>query len=205
MAYKTDKRNILYANLMEEAKVRLEIIAQIASGRGQFHSVIKREFCYLQLRMLCELVALSCLVAHGDSGSLQSHKVGKAYSADEILDRLTKLKPHFYPEPVTQVELEPNRFNLEVIKPSPFPKDELIALYGKTHRYLHRGTLKKMLTSDKPLDPHVDLPEIIGLGQKFIDLLERHVISIDSGQVMICVLKNPDDNDKVQVATAEAR
>src|SRR5579872_3616704 len=90
------KRNTLYANLMDEAKARFAHINLAVSGRAGFATPIIREFCYLQIRFLCELVALSCLVAHGDISALQSHKIGKAYSADDILNRLTKLRPHFW-------------------------------------------------------------------------------------------------------------
>ena len=201
---KAQKRNTLYANLMDEAKVRIELINSTANGRGSYHPVIVREFCYLQLRMLCELLALSCLVAHGDIGSLQSHKVGKAYSADEILDRLTKLRPHFYPEAVRQESTGPGKFILHRVNPSPLPKEELLTLYGKTHRYLHRGSLKRMLSMDTPIDTKVDLPEIISWAQKMNALLSLHAISVSTDEVILCVLRNHNDNMKVQVATAEA-
>jgi hypothetical protein len=191
---------------MDEVKVRIDCISTTCNGRGSYPTVITREFCYLQLRMLCELVALSCLVAHGDIGALQSHKVGKAYSADEILDRLTKLRPYFYPIAVRQ-ELKlgpPKSFVLHGIEPSPLPKEELLSLYAKTHRYLHRGSLKRMLSMDVPIDTKVNIPEIIAWAQKINDLLSTHTIPISEKEAIICVLRNMDNNNKVQVATAEA-
>jgi len=191
---------------MDEVKVRIDCISTTCNGRGSYPTVITREFCYLQLRMLCELVALSCLVAHGDMASLQSHKIGKAYSADEILDRLTKLRPHFYPIAVRQ-ELHfgpPQSFTLHGIDPSPLPKEHLLSLYGKTHRHLHRCTLKKMLSMDTPIDTKVNIPEIISWAQKLNDLLSTHTIAINEREAIICTLRNMDNNNKVQVATVEA-
>lgn len=205
MAHKTAKRNSLYADLMDELQVRLEIIAQLANGRGSFDKVIIREFCYLQLRMLCELVALSCLVAHGDVAAAQAHKLGKSYSADDILDRLAKLRPHFYPDAVKPMRKGPHEVHMEGVQPSPFPKEELLALYGKTHRHLHRGTLKRLLSSEKVIDTHVNLPEIVGFAQKFADLLAHHVISVGVGHVIYCELGTPDGAKKVRVFTAEAQ
>lgn len=203
-AHKVEKRNQLYANLMDEVKVRIDCISTICNGRGNFPSVIVREFSYLQLRMLCELIALSCLVAHGDISSLQAHQVGKSYSADEIIDRLTKLRPHFYPIPGKQIWSGPGQpVGFDVIDPSPLPKEELLSLYGKTHRYLHRGSLKKMLSMDVPIDMRVDIPEIIKYAQKINDLLSHHVIAVSERHVILCVLRNMDNNNKVQVATAE--
>lgn len=204
--HNTDKRNVLYANLMDELKVRIDCISTTCNGRGAYPTVITREFCYLQLRMLCELVALSCLVAHGDLASLKSHKIGRAYSADEILDRLTKLRPYFYPIPVRQ-EMQigpPKRFMLHGIDPSPLPKEQLISLYGKTHRHLHRGTLKRLLSMDAPIDMNVNIPEIISWAQKINDLLSVHTIPINEKEAIICVLRNMEDNNRVQVATVEA-
>ena len=106
MATGITKRFELYAALMEEVKVRIECIEQALAGRTGFPPPIVREFCYLQLRLLSELIALSCLVAHGDIAGLQSHKSGRAWSADEILKRLTELRPHFYPIAVKQTKAE---------------------------------------------------------------------------------------------------
>ena len=196
----------LYANLMDEVKVRIDCISTTCNGRGAYPTVITREFSYLQLRMLCELIALSCLVAHGDIASLQSHKTGKAYSADDMLERLEKLRPHFYPVPCQQKisTHAPAAYDMEAVNPSPLPKEELLALYAKTHRYVHRGSLKKMLSMDTPIDMHVDIPEIIRYAQKINDLLSCHLIAIDDKNLIICMLRNANDNSRVQVATAEA-
>jgi hypothetical protein len=206
MAHRTDKRNTLYANLMDEVKVRIDCISTTCNGRGAYPTVITREFCWLQLRMLCELIALACLVAHGDIASLKAHKVGKSYSADDIIDRLEKLRPHFYPVAGKQNQSSDPavRYNFEAINPSPFPKEELIALYGKTHRFVHRGTLKQMLSMDMPIDINVNLPEIIQWAQKINNLLTYHVIAINEDELLLCMLRNADDNFKVQVATLEA-
>lgn len=203
MAHNIGKRNTLYANLMDEVKVRVDVISTVANGRGAFPTVITREFCYLQLRMLCELLALSCLVAHGDIAALQSHKIGKAYSADEILDRMEKLRPHFYPSPITQ-EPDPTTggWLMTGINPSPLPKEELLSLYAKTHRHLHRGSLKKMLSMETPIDVNVNIPEIIKWAQKINDLLAVHVIAVNEYEVILCALRNAGDNNRVQVASA---
>lgn len=205
MTHKFEKRNTLYANLMDEVKVRIDILSTVANGRGTLPPVIIREFCYLQLRMLCELIALSCLVAHGDIAALQSHKIGRAYSADEILERMEKLRPHFYPIPVKQTVTlgTPRRFNLDAINPSPLPKEDLLALYGATHKFVHRGTLKRLLSADIPIDLKVNIPEIISWAQKINDLLSSHLIAVNEDHVILCLLRNADDGNKVQVATAE--
>ncbi len=56
----------LYANLMEEAKIRIDALNMGLNGSVVVPGQIIREFYFLQLRMLCELIALGCLVTHGD-------------------------------------------------------------------------------------------------------------------------------------------
>ncbi len=204
------KRQLLYANLMHEVKIRIEAINQAVQGHLRLHELFIREFCWLQLRMLCELVSLSCLVAHGDITFLQPHKVGRSTSADEILDRMTKLRAHFYPFPVRQKEIShpsgQRHFEMEGMAPGPLPKEDLLKLYGRTHRHLHRGSLKGLLSMDinSPIDVTINTPEIVGWAQKINDQLSHHVIAISSERLMICVLRNASDNNKVQVATADA-
>jgi hypothetical protein len=198
----TKEQNTLYANLMNEVKVRIDCINQAVQGKRGFPVPIVREFCYLQLRLLCELIALGCLVAHGDIKSLQSHKTGRAYSADEILKKLTELRPHFYPFACRQTKNADGSMHLQGIDPSPLSKDDLLTLYGNTHRFLHRGSLKKLLSSPTPIDMQINLPEIVSWAQRINDLLSIHTIAISSDRLIICVLRNIDNNNKVQVVTA---
>jgi hypothetical protein len=57
-----------YCALMEEIKRRGEAIRITASGQlaDRIPPRMAEELCYLQLRMICELIALGSLVAHGD-------------------------------------------------------------------------------------------------------------------------------------------
>jgi len=205
MSHSVQKQLTMYGQLMEEVKVRFQVINLAAQGHTQLAAPFVREFMYLQTRLLCELIALGCLVAHGDIGSLQSHKVGRTFSADEILDRMSKLRPHFYPiamreTSVVLVDGGPKRnHNLEAIEPSPLPKEDLLSIYAKTHKYLHRGSLKKLLSADAILDMTINVPEIISYIQKMADLLSHHAIPINENKVMLCLLMNPDNNNLVQV------
>lgn len=205
MKSQTKKRDALYADMMEEVKVRLHCIDLAIQGKTGYPSPIVRELCYLQLRILCELIALACLVAHGDIASVQAHKLGRVWSADEILGRLTRLRPHFYPAPIKQNSKGPGIWHMEGINPSPLPKEELLALYGLTHKYLHRGNLKKLMSMDDPIDMEIDIPEIVKWGQKINDLLRLHVIAIDADNLIIAMLRNANDNNRVQVATAAGK
>jgi len=85
----------IYANLMEEARFRIEAMNAALSGRLPLPDMILEEFIYLQIRLLCEIVALGCLVAHGDFTQDQLTKLRDTYDADTIIKNLTPLSPHF--------------------------------------------------------------------------------------------------------------
>src|SRR5215211_5690148 len=89
----------VYAGFLEEVKIQIASIEAALRGGTPFPGPIVREFCYLQLRMLCELIALGCLVAHGDIRAAQSKDLQKEWSAYRIMDALEKLHPGFYPRP----------------------------------------------------------------------------------------------------------
>jgi hypothetical protein len=61
----------------------------------------------------------------------------------------------------------------------------LIALYGKTHKHLHRGSLKAILSTETHLMAH-------------------HLIAISEHELIICLL-NPQDHNRVQIVTAKRR
>ncbi|MEO8683978.1 MAG: hypothetical protein ABI414_03965, partial [Devosia sp.] len=54
--------SVLYANIMAEVKYRTDAIDAGTGGKLPLSAPLIREFCYLQLRMICELIALGCLV-----------------------------------------------------------------------------------------------------------------------------------------------
>lgn len=87
----------IYAALMEEARTRLETLRRAVDGDLGLPPFAVHDFGYLQLRLLCEIIALGCLVAHGDIAA--ARPLRKAYEADRIVRQLGKLHPGFYPVP----------------------------------------------------------------------------------------------------------
>jgi hypothetical protein len=88
----------VYVELLEEAKPRMACIDGILNGR-LLPSPLLREIAFLQFRMLCESIALGCLVVHGDIGETQIGNLRKEWSASKIMERLGSLADDFYPHP----------------------------------------------------------------------------------------------------------
>ncbi len=191
----------LYADIMEEIKYRIAAIDAGTSNELPVNPLFVQEFCFLQIRMICELIALGCLVAHGDITS-KSAKLQKVWAADEILQRLESLHPDFFPVPVIQEKTSVG-FHVTPKVPNPCPKTDFLDIYRKCGGNLHRGNLKKLVSQRSPTQ--VNYPNITSIAQKLYDLLSVHNVSMKGGRmVFLCILHNRDDNMKVQVAIAEA-
>ena len=169
-----EKAMALYLSIMEEAKIRAYSINTITNNPIGLPPPLVREYCFLQLRMLCELIALGCLVAHGDIKETKAKDFQKAYKADDILKRLGELHPAFYPVPVTPVFGNAS-VHLEVIETGFLTKSDLIELYGKCGDVLHKGNLRRLLSPRIP--SQTNFPDINNWGQKTLNLLSSHRIS----------------------------
>jgi len=97
------------------------------------------ELSCLQLRMVCELIALACLAVHGDSPGTRSATMRNAHEADRILRVLETLNPRFYPEPGLSVP-HPKGSAFIVSSDEHMTKADLLKLYWKCGEELHRGT-----------------------------------------------------------------
>lgn len=81
----------LYANIMQEIKIRIAAVDAETMNQLPVVPPLVKEFCYLQFRMICEPIAVGCLVAHGDnSGAKQGfRKHGRQTKSSNCLRPLT--------------------------------------------------------------------------------------------------------------------
>ena len=178
----------LYRILMFEARQRIEAINLILAGGAKLAEGILRELCYLQLRMLCETIALGCLVAHGDVVEPQINNFEKEWSGEKILGKLETLNPYFFPQ-----QMDFGTEDSVASNDNAITKSELLRLYAISGSVLHRGSLKKILTHGK-----INVPQIVNWTQKIEDLLGSHFIPLhattESAVMIICSLRNPAQN-----------
>ena len=73
-----------YLDLMIEAKARALSINSLTNDQRDIPSPLVREYGVLQIRMLCEIIGLCCLVAHGDLVAQGPANLRKAYAPGEI-------------------------------------------------------------------------------------------------------------------------
>ena len=186
----------IYASLMEEVKIRVMAIEGALGGQMVRPAWMIREFCYLQLRMICELIALGCLVAHGDIKTTRTGKLPKEWNADKIFAILENLYARFYPTPLRHVSTKGNVHHLEPIKSGFLTKADLISLNHKSGRYLHRGTMKSLL-SPEPI--YEEFPDVVAWVNKIQALLSTHTLHLHDEAQFVCVMSNRDNGNRVGV------
>lgn len=193
-----------YRALMGELRDRFRWIEHALNGRMGVPKTLIEEFVFLQIRLCCEIIALSCVVAHGDIEKARAKRIVKKWSATEIFIELEKLTPDFYPKPLVQ---EPETFHIagEVSTGWHFAdrgidfmtKGELVAHYGRCGDRLHRGNPKSIL-SNKPYKQN-ELTELAGIVQKLINLVACHRIQLVGEEAQLLCVMFPGDSDEVSV------
>jgi hypothetical protein len=189
-----------YIALREKLKGRHAIIRGVIADATQRKFVLRPtilgELCYLQLRMICELIALGCLLVHGDIPAARAGRIQKAYAADWIINKLTALHPSFYPVPTDQVLDETGRVASTVLIAEEYlTKEKLIKLYAECGTVLHRGTLKGILS---PAPRHLDMGKVGKWATKITHLLNHHQVPLIGDRRQIWVVMNARDGGNVQ-------
>jgi len=143
----------LYCNAMTEITLRQKVIADILKREIRMGIRPSYEMCHLEMRMICELIAISCLAAHGDIPATRSGRLTSAYEADWILRALGEVHPDFYPFPVKMTKKGSENALCDNNDPY-LTKADVISTYHKCGAVLHRGNIKTMgplQTEDKEM------------------------------------------------------
>ena len=192
----------LYASIMEEAKLRVLSINTLTNSGLALPDLLLRECCFLQLRILCELIALGCLVAHGDIAEAKSAKLQSMWHAGDLVKKLENLHPNFYPSP-RNLAFSSGHVHLDDFDRDFLTRNELLTLYGKCGNALHRGNLQDLFGPKN--QPPAGFQDIQEWGQKIVNLLSVHLISRISGDFhFVVVLEASQIGGGVLVSIAES-
>lgn len=194
---------------MEEVKTRLSAIEAALRGDFNLSPGFVEDFCYLQLRMIGEVIALACLLAHGDIPAAQKSVLRTSWDADKIIKTLANLHSDFFPYPVKREHLPPTDENplggihMHDVPAGYLTKDEIIEFLGKIGNRLHRGSLKKALKNQNTIQN--SYPDIVKWHDKIVLLLNEHrIIFSDNRSLYYCALMEASMGNKVMVAFAQA-
>ncbi|WP_420407138.1 hypothetical protein [Hoeflea sp.] len=193
-----DSARAQYAHLMEEIKRRNRAMTEMLTGTVPPQpQIIVSDFCFLQLRLTCELIILACAVAHGDVTGAEKRKFQKEWHAANLAQKLEQLHPEFYPKPSQQVlGLDGKVERLEAISDGFLTLSDLNTLYSECGSRLHIGNIKTLLSNRRP---PVDLDRIRVWQDKIIKLLNHHQIQLFDPDYQLWTLMQAKGDGKVQV------
>ncbi len=180
------KQDPRYTDLMQEIKERLYTIEDVLSGRTALHGPLAHEFCFLQLRIICECISYACVIAHAYLEELQAPKFQKAWSADALIKQLSELHQDFYPKPKTMT-ITKSRVQLDEINASYLTKANLQKLNGICGDKLHRGSPEKYAFNPTPERLEADRQTIIDYANEVFRLMESHLMRHrDNARYILC-------------------
>jgi hypothetical protein len=184
-----------YSELMGEVKRRIDTMRHMASPAffEQMPGGIAMECCYLQLRMVTELIALACLTAHGTAPRARSRSIRKETSADAIMNSLDKIHPDFYPIPEQQIRDENGGWLGSNLRMDGFIKRrELTAVYGTCGNVLHIGNFNQ-ISERKPSDLDHHIPYLNKTISGIVGLLQWHTIVTVDPSIQFWIEMAPSD------------
>lgn len=191
-----------YCALMLDVRTRNDAINAIILDPGSLPPRLVREFCYLQLRMIAELVALGCVVLHDQLPASDVKRLRKAYHPNEILSTIEGYEPGFFPRAVDYIhEVEPGHKEVVPVDPPVMTAAELKRMWGRTGDVLHWGTVKKMREQTVVDEKHTDVRL---MQRRFLDLLSIHfVLTAKETQPFICQLNSADGGGVKMIAIGQ--
>ena len=180
-----DPHLMRYNLIMKEIHWRIELLDSALRAEFLPHGMANAEFCFLQLRKVCELIALGCLSAHGDLGKGVRSSLLKEWDVVKIMKGLEALEPDFYPVPIVTRSTE-SRFEIvDAEAQHILDKKILLRLYWRAGDVLHTGSLKRMF-SQKSFDLTTEIAD--GL-LRIKNLIRQHrILLLGPDRHLICQL-----------------
>lgn len=190
-----------YGAMMREVKVRLASIPpqlELAAKRHEDpRSLIHVESCYLQIRLVCELIALAAIIAHQEDPKAEA--IMDEYSADTIFKRLSEINERCYPQAVNADPDQRLHFNFN--RGAQLTRQQIQNIYGRCGNFLHRGKVKR---GPEGLRKRYDLSIIKGWAEAFERLLEIHIITLPQlNKILLVHMNGPDGGVSVRTGEAE--
>jgi hypothetical protein len=186
-----EKAGEIYAGLMAEIKERLVSAMRALDpnvGQPFFRSeYLAIEYVLIQLRMCIEALAFACAVAH--DGLVTRKDFRKAYSADEILDQLSRANENFFPRAVS-IQITSGAPDIDDNPARSMTQEDVQKLYRHCLGQLHRDRLQNILDQRQKI---YDTTYIREEFRRFCWFLDVHMISIVEEQLHGIVEMGPPD------------
>lgn len=159
----------LYLRAMHEIRARLLCIDGLLAG--DMPPLLLHEFCQLQLRLVCECLAIACLAAQGD---FETHKAFRErYEPGAIFKALEALYPGFFPTPSIMQSTGKGSWHFDDVgHGNPVTRDEIEQIWNLSGSHLHRGSAKRYLQDAQD----IDLLGVTRAKEKIWNLVQDHMV-----------------------------
>src|SRR5262249_23317562 len=118
----------------------------------------------------------------------------KAYAADWIMNKLESLHPDFYPQAGEEAPIVDGLPGINKLESGFLTKSDLLSLYHECGSFLHRGSLKSILSGE---ERSPNFGAIRAWLNKIVALLTAHQIQLIDPQLMIWVVMNAKHDGRV--------
>jgi hypothetical protein len=188
----------IYAALMEEIKERRDCATKTLSKAHHDvppYGYLDIEFCYLQVRRICEVLAIAVLIAHNEIESFRSQKMTKEWNAEALFRQLATLNPTAFPRAMRYTpDEESNVFVGTIANDGVLTKDELAKIYHACSDGLHTGSLKRLLDHGPK---RYNVKDVISWLNKIVQLLDIHVVVLPNGKMMTVEMTGGTDGKAI--------
>jgi hypothetical protein len=125
-------------NCIQSAKLRLRLVERLVEGNLKIdNDSIDAEFACLQIRKCLELIAFASVAAHRDIYSTAHTDFASHWKPLKLLEKLRKLHPDFYPQPVLIEREQGKVVKLLRVMNEYLTEDDFVFLYEKCSDALH--------------------------------------------------------------------
>lgn len=180
-----------YCDVMEEIKKRMAVIKGfLKGGCYTLYMPTTLECICLQLRKTLELIALGSLVLNKREYKKHHNDFRKHWNGGEILKKLEKINPDFYPKPIKEVPSStPNiKSDLIDIKDGFLTKKEFLEAYGRCGKIAH---------ADNPFGSKTNYDfyekQILDWHNKIMKLMDTHTIRLANDKYIYLIHMQEND------------
>jgi hypothetical protein len=174
---------------MRQLRRRISAI-KAALGRGVADSVgheaaLELEFCFLQIRLSIELIALAVLAAHNEIEGFRRKDLMKAWHAESLIKQLAKLSDDAFPRAITVSDTNSEGIADMFVHHHAADRERLLQIYAQCGDRLHSGNLRSLLRDGGKFYQVSDVTEATNF---IINLMDQHVILLPDGKRMVVSL-----------------
>ena len=183
-----DRMQAEYHTFIAEIFRRLDAIseslAEIKSATNHLDCWKNCDFCWFQIRKICEYIALAVVLAHHrDNGLIEDLS---KWRPKDLLAQAAKLSDHPTPIQISNEIIETGNGERQLAPVTQPIKIALISeIYGRCSNLLHVGSLERILESNMPA---YDLAHLEIWLEGFERLLRNHILMLPQiERILVCL------------------